>query len=114
MGIPVEKLAESIGRADAGELRRRFAADPRLANDDRAVALATLLASGYPALAPSIAARPEDVVAVARAGLRARDAKTLRRASILAVPDLGDVDAVRASLRRFARREKLRIATREL
>ncbi len=114
MGIPVEKLAESIGRADAGELRRRFAADPRLANDDRAVALATLLASGYPALAPSIAARPEDVVAVARAGLRARDAKTLRRASILAVPDLGDVDAVRASLRRFARREKLRIAAREL
>lgn len=114
MGVTVEKLAESIGRADAGELRRRFSADPRFAGDDRVLALATLLASGYPALAPAIATRPDDVVAVARAGVRARDAKSMRRAAILAVPDLSDVNEVRASLRRFARREKLRIAAREL
>ncbi len=114
MATPIDKLAESIGRAEAAETRARFASDPRFAGDERATGLATLLAVAYPVLGPALLARPDDVLSVAKAGLRAKDARTLRRSALLANADMSDHDSVRASLRRFARREKLRIAAREL
>jgi len=76
--------------------------------------LATLLGSTYPALVPLIEARPEDVSAVARGIRTARDAKTYRRIAAQLVPDLTDAEGVRRGLRVFARREKMRVAAREL
>jgi glutamate-ammonia-ligase adenylyltransferase len=109
----LDKLADAIGGAEAAELRKRFAQEGKL-TDDRAIAVGTLLACAYPSLRGPLLAHPGDVAAVAKAGLRARDAKTLRRAALVAVEDLADADAVRSKLRVFARREKLRIALREL
>ena len=57
---------------------------------------------------------PEDVLTVARSGLGPRDPRTYRRRALATIGDLSDTDAVRANLRRFATREKMRIAAREL
>jgi len=70
-----------------------------------------LLASAYPAMAPLIEASPEDVALLARGGARAaRDARFYRRAAASLVAREG----VERGLRILARREKLRIALREL
>jgi len=77
-------------------------------------ALATLLEAAYPALAPWLAARWADVAAVARAGLAERSYEALRALAADATRGAAALGDVRAALRRFAFREKLRIAAREL
>jgi glutamate-ammonia-ligase adenylyltransferase len=73
-----------------------------------------MIGEAYPALARGLDAHPEDVAALARGTRQARDARTYRRLAAGAVGDLSDPVAVRRGLRRFAAREKLRIAAREL
>ena len=73
-----------------------------------------MLSEAYPALAPGIDAHPEDLAGLVRGARQARDLRTYRRLAAAAVGDLGDADAARRGLRRFATREKLRIAAREL
>ncbi len=78
-------------------------------------ALGALLYLAYPAARHAIEARPEDLAYVARSGINLRrDAATYERLVREACPDLEDEAGVRRGLRVFARREKLRIAAREL
>ncbi|MGO8997260.1 MAG: bifunctional [glutamate--ammonia ligase]-adenylyl-L-tyrosine phosphorylase/[glutamate--ammonia-ligase] adenylyltransferase [Polyangiaceae bacterium] len=140
MPNPFRALAESIGRADgtlasgvdraaqradvpsgqfldAPEARRRFveAATARgHTPSDDAADLASLLACAYPAMAPSLMARPEDVIAVARGMKQARDARSYRRTALGLIGDMTDEASVRHGLRVFAQRERLRVAAREL
>lgn len=77
--------------------------------------LGALLSVAYPALRRVVEARPEDLVTVARSGLKVRrNAKSYERLAREACPDLMDPEGVRRGLRIMARREKLRIAAREL
>ena len=76
--------------------------------------LRATLCEAYPAVARHLDAHPEDLAPLARGTRQARDARTYRRLAATAVGDLSDLAAVRRGLRRFASREKLRIATREL
>ena len=79
-----------------------------------AVELSHWLEASYPALGPALRSRPEDVTYVASSGRGARDARAYRRLLLPLVGDLGDALRVRKALRRFATRERLRIAAREL
>jgi len=82
---------------------------------DDTVMLGALLATAYPAYRRAIEASPEDLVVVARSGLKVRrNAKSYDRLLREYCPDMGDAEAVRRGLRVFARREKMRIAAREL
>ncbi len=76
--------------------------------------LRTKLIEAYPALARSLDVHPEDLVAISRGTRQARDLRTYRRLAAAALGDPGDVEALRKALRRFAAREKLRVAAREL
>ena len=131
MPNPFRALAESIARAEAPEARRRFleaASERGLTPSDEAADLASLLTCAYPSLARSIAAAPEDVVAIARGTARpgpglgvvytrlkqARDPRAYRRGALGLVGDMTDEASVRRGLRVFARRERLRVAAREL
>ena len=94
---------------------RAMLAGRGLAADEDTCALGGLLCTAYPAARHAIEAHPDDLVYVARSGLSLRrDAATLGRLAREACPDLDDEDAVRRGLRVFARREKLRVAAREL
>ncbi|WP_394837790.1 bifunctional [glutamate--ammonia ligase]-adenylyl-L-tyrosine phosphorylase/[glutamate--ammonia-ligase] adenylyltransferase [Pendulispora rubella] len=79
-----------------------------------AVELSHWLESAYPALGPSLRSRPEDVSYIANSGRGARDARAYRRLLLPQLEDLSDAADVRRKLRRFATRERLRIAAREL
>jgi glutamate-ammonia-ligase adenylyltransferase len=72
------------------------------------------LGDAYPALISAMEAHPEDVVAIARGARQPRDARAYRRLLASVVAELSDPVAVRKGLRRFATREKMRVATREL
>jgi [glutamine synthetase] adenylyltransferase / [glutamine synthetase]-adenylyl-L-tyrosine phosphorylase len=81
--------------------------------------LRQVLSAAYPAMAPFLETNPDDVAVLARGGVRAaREARFYRRAatSLLGQADKGGSDEARVKrgLRIFARREKLRIALREL
>ncbi len=114
----VRALADGIARADAEAARRRFqerARERGLLPSEDATELAGLVGAAYPALAREVDARPEDLVAIARSGTRtARDAKAYRRMALAMIGDLSDEGGVRKNLRRFAAREKLRVALREV
>ena len=117
MPSPFRALADSIARTEAVEARARFQAavgEQGLAATDDAVDLAALLSCAYPSMAPSILAHPEDVVAIARGTKLARDARAYRRSALTIIGDVTDNAGVRRGLRRFAHRERLRIAAREL
>jgi glutamate-ammonia-ligase adenylyltransferase len=77
-------------------------------------ALRGQLGDAYPALISAMEAHPEDVVAIARGARQPRDARAYRRLLASVVAELSDPVAVRKGLRRFAAREKMRVATREL
>jgi len=68
----------------------------------------------YPALARDVRTRPEDVAALARGTRQPRDARTYRRLLAAAIEQPTDRSSVLRGLRRFASREKLRVAAREL
>ncbi|HEY3817465.1 MAG TPA: bifunctional [glutamate--ammonia ligase]-adenylyl-L-tyrosine phosphorylase/[glutamate--ammonia-ligase] adenylyltransferase [Polyangiaceae bacterium] len=76
--------------------------------------LRALLGEAYPALIPGLDAHPEDLTGIVRGARQPRDLRTYRRLASAAAGDLSDASAVRRGLRRFAAREKLRIAAREL
>jgi glutamate-ammonia-ligase adenylyltransferase len=70
-----------------------------------------LLGAAYPALVTVLEAYPQDVDVVAKGGLRtARDARSYRRIAT----ELCEAEGVSRGLRVFARREKMRVAAREL
>jgi [glutamine synthetase] adenylyltransferase / [glutamine synthetase]-adenylyl-L-tyrosine phosphorylase len=73
-----------------------------------------MLCEAYPALAPGIDAHPEDLAGIVRGTRQARDLRAYRRLAAIAVGDPTDAGAASRGLRRFASREKLRIAAREL
>ncbi len=79
-----------------------------------AAELRAKLVDAYPALARSLDAFPEDVAALARGTRQARDARSYRRLLSVSMGGAADVVELRRVLRRFAGRERLRIAAREL
>jgi glutamate-ammonia-ligase adenylyltransferase len=109
--------ADDIVPSYADEARRRVRAALERAGErvrDELVELGALLGCAYPAIRPELEAHPEDLVALGRGTRHPRDARTYRRLAATAIADLTDAPGVRRNLRRFAAREKLRIATREL
>src|SRR3984885_12564373 len=97
MPNPFRPLAESIGRAEAPEARKRFvaaAASRGIQATEDAADLASLLACTYPATAGSIEAWPEDVIAIARGTKQARDARAYRRPALGLIGDRTDEGAV--------------------
>jgi len=102
--------AAALGQAFEASARERG-----VAVDEDAVSLAVALSAAYPALRGPLLAHPEDAVAIGGGKLRiARELRTLRRLALSLVGDASDPDAVRRGLRRFAHRERLRVAAREL
>ena len=76
--------------------------------------LRAMLGEAYPALVSSMQAHPEDVIALGRGMRHPRNARSYRRLLASASGLSPDPSQMRAGLRRFALREKLRIAAREL
>ncbi len=109
--------AEDVSPRDAAAARERLR--PLLASAGERVRaelveLGALILCAYPAFAPLIDAHPEDLIALARGTRPARDLRAYRRLAASAVGDLSDGGRVRRGLRRWAAREKLRVAVREL
>jgi glutamate-ammonia-ligase adenylyltransferase len=88
----------------------RPASNPSISAD----VLRAQIAAAYPALVPAMEAHPEDVTAIARGSRQPRDHRGYRRLLATAIANPGDPGSLRQGLRRFAAREKLRIAAREL
>ena len=106
-------VALAIDPARARAQHQRLAA--KLPAGSAALAIATALATAYPALAPGIEADPSGVTAIAAEGHRAaRDRAGLYARLRRRVGDLADSTQALAELRRAAREERLRIAFREL
>ncbi len=107
------ELAHRIDPERAALYSQRFGgALPKLSI---AHAFATLLATGYPAIAPVLEGSPAIAKKLAQEGPEApRERVRLLARLRAAVGDLSDADRVRASLRIFARDERIRIALREL
>ncbi|MDF2692100.1 MAG: Glutamate-ammonia-ligase adenylyltransferase [Labilithrix sp.] len=83
--------------------------------DDATSELAGTLMTAYPALRAQLQSRPDDLMVIGKGRLRiAKDLRAYRRLAASFVHDLSDHDGVRRGLRRFAQRERLRIAAREL
>lgn len=109
--------ADEIAPREAAATRARIAAKLAAASErprDELVELGAVIACSCPALERAIDAHPEDLVAIGRGLRQARDARTYRRLASAAIGDPSDGARVRRGLRRFAEREKLRIAAREL
>ena len=109
--------AEDVSPREAAAARARIAPLVASAGDrvrDELVELGALLVCSYPALGPQIDAHPEDLLALSRGTRQARDLRAYRRLAASAVGDLSDTTSMRRGLRRWAAREKLRIAAREL
>ncbi len=116
--MQLRALAEQIARGEAEHLRVVVEGHLREGGrvvSDEAVDMAVLLSCAYPALARSIAVHPEELTPLTRGGTKlARDVRTYRRLALTVLGDALDHETVRRELRRFASREKLRIAAREL
>src|SRR5450432_4006896 len=109
--------AEDVSPREAAAARARIAPLVASAGErvrDELVELGALLVCTYPAFGPQIDAHPEDLLALSRGTRQARDLRAYRRLASSAVGDLSDGARVRTGLRRWAAREKLRIAAREL
>jgi glutamate-ammonia-ligase adenylyltransferase len=109
--------AEDVSPREAAAARDRMVPLVAWAGErvrDELVELGALLICAYPAFAPAIDAHPEDLIALARGTRSARDLRGYRRLAASAVGDLADGARVRRGLRRWAAREKLRVAAREL
>src|SRR5690242_14481512 len=107
------------GAEQARAVRQRWAGLDAVSGDARALELAVLLSCAYPAMEAPLAARPAVLLDVARSGTATRDARAYKKALATLVPAFGAArdaaaDAVlahvRAVLRRFALRERTRIA----
>jgi len=115
---PWRAYAQAIAGGRAEAVRASLLEAAALSSErvsDEAVDFATAISCAYPAFARPLESRWDDVVAVTRAGTKtARDARIYRRLATAYVGDATDADTVRRGLRVFARREKLRVAAREL
>ncbi|MGH7436875.1 MAG: bifunctional [glutamate--ammonia ligase]-adenylyl-L-tyrosine phosphorylase/[glutamate--ammonia-ligase] adenylyltransferase, partial [Polyangiaceae bacterium] len=108
--------AEDVSPDSAAAARKAVAASLQRAGetaDEARVEIGALLACAYPALAPSILAHPEDLDACRSPG-HPRDLRDYERLAAVACGDGSDPARVRRGVRRFATREKLRVAAREL
>ncbi|MDI1481269.1 bifunctional [glutamate--ammonia ligase]-adenylyl-L-tyrosine phosphorylase/[glutamate--ammonia-ligase] adenylyltransferase [Polyangium sp. y55x31] len=106
-------LAQRIDRRRAEIYAARFA--ERLESGSVEFALAVLLASAYPGLAPALEASPEIVVTIAAEGHQAaRDHAGLAARLRARLGDGDDGERVSRELRRFTREERIRVALREL
>jgi glutamate-ammonia-ligase adenylyltransferase len=110
--VRAETVSPGGASAERHRIRAALARVDTPARDDL-VELGALLCVAYPGLAAAIEARPGDLVAIGRNLRHARDARAYRRLAAGAA-DPSDEATVRRELRRFAAREKLRIAAREL
>src|SRR6185503_10336661 len=107
------ELARAIDPARAGNLESRFSAWAKEA--PQAAALATAVATAFPAFAAMADARPSAFVELCAEGWRAERTRPSLEATLRArAGNLDHGDAVRAALRLTLQYEKLRIATREL
>lgn len=109
--------AEEIAPAEAPSARARASGWLDQAGErksDDLIELGALIACVYPALALGLDAHPSDLPFAARAMREARDARSYGRLAAGALSDARDLPGLRRGLRRFAAREKLRIAVREL
>jgi glutamate-ammonia-ligase adenylyltransferase len=107
------ELARAIDAARAESFESRFSAWTK--EFPQAAALATVVATAFPAYASMADARPAAFVELCAEGWRAERTRTGLETAIRAqAGGLEDEDGVRAALRRALQYEKLRIATREL
>ena len=109
--------AEDISPLSAGTARAAIAACLARSGErprEDLIELGALLTCAYPSLGRSLQAHPEDLIAVGRGLAQPRDARAYKRLASIACGELGDAPRVRRGLRRFATREKLRVAAREL
>ena len=107
------ELARAIDAGRAGILEGRFSAWAKDA--PQAAALATVVATAFPAFASMADARPAAFVELCGEGWRAERARPAMEATLRAqAGNLDDGERVRAALRSGLQYEKLRIATREL
>jgi [glutamine synthetase] adenylyltransferase / [glutamine synthetase]-adenylyl-L-tyrosine phosphorylase len=107
-GSPGESGSIAAAWAEAAKTRG-------LTFDDATFELAAALMTAYPGLRAQIVNRPDDLIVIGKGRLRiAKDLRAYRRLAASFVHDLTDHDEVRRGLRRFAQRERLRIAAREL
>jgi glutamate-ammonia-ligase adenylyltransferase len=113
------RLAEIVGGKAAAEASRLVMqldlgfgpGGDRLTRE--ATEIAALIGVAYPAMAPFVSANPEEIITLARGGIRAaREARFYRRGTTSLARGSGG--SLKEGLRVFARREKLRIALREL
>jgi glutamate-ammonia-ligase adenylyltransferase len=106
-------LAQAIDAERAAQCSARFAAT--LPRASTAHALATLLASAYPALGSVLDAAPDIVRRLAEEGfVTARSHGDFLARTLSRVGDLDDTERFQRELRRAARDERIRIALREL
>jgi glutamate-ammonia-ligase adenylyltransferase len=82
--------------------------------DDELLDLGARLYAVFPAVAREIDAHPEDLHAIAGGIHHARELTSLRRLAASKLAHASGSQDIRRALRRFAAREKLRIAAREL
>jgi glutamate-ammonia-ligase adenylyltransferase len=106
-------LAQTIDAERAAQCSARFA--PALPKSSLAHALATLLASAYPALASVLEGDPDVARRLAEEGfVTARSPGDFLARTLSRVGDLGDAERFQRELRHVARDERIRIALREL
>jgi glutamate-ammonia-ligase adenylyltransferase len=113
----IAKLAALLGESEFQSARDSLGArakDLGVALSPEALDLGAALATGYPALFPQLLAWPSDLPPIARGMRVARDARAYRKTCLALMGDMRDEEQVRRGLRVFARRERLRVAAREL
>ncbi len=113
MPKPVREIANLSARVDpmrAAEARQDLM---RLFEDPIALELGVLLATCFPSLAQVVRAAPADVTQIAREGWRSPRTRAWLLADVRARAAAAPDDA-RSLLRKGARREKMRIALREV
>jgi len=109
--------ADDIAPHEARDARARVASRLAAMGEEPGrdvVELGALIACASPALSRAIDSHPEDLVDIAHGIGQARAHRSYRRLAAAALGDLSDHASVMRALRRFASREKIRVAAREL
>lgn len=103
-------LSARVDPMRAAEAREELA---RVLEDSVALEVGVLLCTCFPAVAQHVRSSPSDVVQISKEGWRAVRTRKALLASLRAEVAKNEGD-VQRTLRRFARRERLRVALREL
>jgi glutamate-ammonia-ligase adenylyltransferase len=118
--VRLDALTDAIvGVEEGARARARWSGVAALGGGAFAVDIASLLSCAYPALEPQLFAWPEIVLDIAESrtssgAFGTRDNLAYERAMAAVLPPIEDVTGLRRALRRFAFRERVRIALREL